>query len=132
MEDILNILRPDTLADYFIYGIFLLSLIATAVIPEKNDQASYLMFAVMFCAILDLLRQQGANFPIPGFDNQGFATFLIHVIMAIFPFIAAGAIRRRSRKQGALAVPICLLLGLIGTLYAIGSFLVPQTFYGAV
>jgi len=124
-------LRPDNLASIFIYLILILSLVAVALMPEKSVNSQYIMFAVVFFAIIDLLRGDGRNFPLPGFDNEGFATFLIHIGMFALPLIAGGMVRRTSRKGGA-ALPLCLLVGLIGGLYAIGSFITPPTFYNAI
>lgn len=130
IDDVIAILRPETLGDLFIYISFLGALIATALIPEKNDGPMYLMFIVMFMAVIDLLRGDGSALPIDGFDNQGFGTFIIHIAMGILPFIAAGMVRRKGRKGGA-AAPFMIMLGFIGVVYAIGAFAVPDAFYGS-
>lgn len=133
MEDILAILRPETLGDLFIYIIFIGALISSVFIPEKNDTPSYLMFAVMFFAILDLIRGDGSTLPIPGFDNTGFGTYLIHIFMGIFPFVAAGMVRfPPGQRKSGITIPFLLLIGFIGAIYALGTFVLPETFYGNV
>jgi hypothetical protein len=138
-EQIVGVLRPDTLGDIFIYIIFLLALIASAVIPEKNVQAPYMMYGVILCCIIDLLRgNNGQAIPVSSalriggeslFSNQGFITYLLHIIMFTFPLIAAGLVRRHGRK-GALAIPVCLLCGLFGGIYTFMAFIAPTVVYG--
>ena len=115
-----EILLPQNMADIFIYLIFFLSLLMLALIPEKSQQSSYLMFLVIFLAVIDKIRQATNDLPIEGLDNAGFATLLVHVGMFVFPLIAAGLIRGpgRNDKRG---VPVGILLGLIGGLYAVGT-----------
>lgn len=137
-QQIITVLRPDSVADLFIYLIFFLSIVALATIPEKNVTSPYLMYIVLLCCVIDLLRGGGGqgipalmNLRIGGeslLENKGFLTFLIHIIMFTFPLVAGGMVRRQGRK-GGLALPLCLLVGLIGGLYSIGSFMVPTLFY---
>lgn len=135
MQELLNQaaqqLRPDNLASLFNYLMLVLALIAIAVTPEKSTTSQYLMFAVIFFVIVDLLRGDGRAIPIDGFDNQGFGTFLIHIGMFVFPLVAGGMVRRAGRK-GGLALPMCLITGLLGGLYALGSFLAPAAFYSVI
>jgi hypothetical protein len=128
MDAILNILRPDSIGDFIIYTIFFLSLVLLVVIPEKNETPLYIVFGIIFLCVVDLLRTQTNNFPIAGFDNKGFGTFLIHIAMGIAPFIVAGMVRKHGRKGGSV-IPIGLLMGFIGVLYALGSFFNPELFY---
>lgn len=133
MEDLLNqivvALRPETLGDFIIYAIFILSVGVMIFTPEKNDQANYLTWLVMFSCVIDLLRgNNGDIMPIAGFDNTGFGTMILHVIMGIAPFIIAGIIRIRGR-QNRLARPLAIVAGVIGSIYAIGSFAQPNLFY---
>jgi Sec-independent protein secretion pathway component TatC len=139
LNDVLAILRPDTLADYFIYFIFLLAFVQLLVTPERNDQVVYLVFFIIICCVLDLLRQaDGSGIPITAevagirpFADEGFATFLMHLAMAVLPFINAGLIRRKDRT-GKLAVPIALLSGMVGTVYVFAAFFAPQIVYVSV
>ncbi len=130
-DAIARILLPQNLADIFIYLIFFLSLLMTVFIPEKSQQSSYMMFFVLFLALIDKVRQATDDIPIEGLDNEGFATMLIHVMMFIFPLMAAGLIRGRGRndKRG---VPLGILIGLIAGLYAVGTIFEPTRplFYG--
>jgi len=115
-----NILLPQNMADIFIYLIFFLSLLMLALIPEKSQQSNYLMFFVIFLAVIDKIRQSTTQLPIPGLDNAGFATLLLHVGMFVFPLMAAGLIRGpgRNDKRG---VPVGILIGLLAGLYAVGT-----------
>lgn len=78
------------------------------------------MFFVLFLAIIDKVRQATTEIPVPGLDNDGFGTMLIHIGMFVFPLMAAGLIRGRGRndKRG---VPLGILIGLIAGLYAAGT-----------
>jgi hypothetical protein len=137
-QQVLAVLRPETLADFLIYIIFFLSVIALATIPEKNVLSPYLMYVVLLCCVIDLLRGAGGDtipalnrFVIGGenlLSNNGFITFLIHIIMFTFPLVAGAMVRRQGRK-GGLALPMCLLVGLVGGFYAIASFFAPQVVY---
>jgi hypothetical protein len=130
LDGILANLRPETLGDLFIYIIFIGGLISTLFIPEKNNQPLYLMFAVMFFAVLDLIRGDGTTLPIEGFSDDGFATYLIHIGMGILPFVAAGMVRfPPGRKKSGITIPFLILIGFIGALYAVGTFAVPDAFY---
>jgi len=132
VNQFISLIQPNSLGDVFIYILFFGALIASGIMPEgKNSQPIYLMFAVIFCCVVDLLRGSVASFPIPGFDNEGFGTFILHIMMGVFPFIAAGMARTEGRK-GGLAVPVLILMGLIGTVYAFGSFVAPDAFYNAL
>lgn len=117
---IAEILLPGNLADIFIYLIFFGSLLMLAFIPEKSGTSQYMMFFVLFLALIDKVRQATDQIPIPGLDNDGFATMLIHIGMFVIPLMAAGLIRGRGRndKRG---VPVGILIGMIGGLYAAGT-----------
>lgn len=138
-QQIVAVLRPDTLGDIAIYIIFILSVIALATIPEKNVISPYLMYVVLLCCVIDLIRGAGGQaipalnrFVIGGenlLENNGFITFLIHIIMFTFPLVAGAMVRRQGRK-GALALPICVVTGLIAGVYALAAFYVPLSIYG--
>jgi hypothetical protein len=131
MDVILETLRPQSLADVFIYAIFFTVLGVLGAMPEKNETPMYILFGLILLCILDLMRTRVERFPIPGSDDKGFFTFIIHIAMAMFPFIVAGMIRRRGKK-GAAAVPLAILGGLLGSLYAAMSFIAPEALYGAL
>ncbi len=137
-QQIIAVIRPDSIADLAIYLIFILSIIALATIPEKNVLSPYLMYIVLLCCVIDLVRTAGAvpgglnRFRIGGeslLSNTGFLTFLIHIIMFTFPLVAGAMVRRQGRK-GGLALPLCMLVGLIGGVYALASFFAPAAIYG--
>lgn len=129
MEMVINLIKPQSLADVFIYAIFFCVLGVLFTMPEKNEFPMYLLFAIIFCCIIDLMRTRVAKFPIPGADNKGFFTFIIHIGMSMLPFVTAGMIRRRGKK-GAAAVPLSILAGIIACLYALLSFMTPDMLYG--
>lgn len=137
LDTIVELLRPDTIGDFFIYVIFFLSMLLLFVTPEKNDTPNYLTFIVLFACVLDLLRgnpsvQDTISIPEPwGLSDEGFFTYLLHIVMFVFPLIAGGMTRRKGRKGGA-ALPVALLIGLIAGVYAIGTFLAPDAFYSAI
>jgi hypothetical protein len=138
-QQIITALRPDSLADIFLYLILFGSVAALATIPEKNVLSPYLMYAVILAVIIDLFRGGGdllgslGNIRIGGepiLSNRGLLTFILHIIMFALPLMAAGLVRRYGRKQGALAVPMCLLVCLIGGFFAVISFFAPSVVYG--
>jgi hypothetical protein len=73
------------------------------------------------------VQANGGRFPIPGSDAKGFFTFLLHIAMAMLPFITAGMIRRRGRK-GAASIPLAILGGIIACLYALMAFVSPSIY----
>jgi hypothetical protein len=132
VNQVLEIIRPETMGDLFIYAIFLLTVLNLAFIPEKNDLPVYLHYAVILMCILDLLRE-GAALPIQGTGDTGFFTFLLHIGMFIAPMLSAGAIRLPKGKRGTnYARMIAVLITLIALLYAVGSFAEPALFYDDV
>jgi hypothetical protein len=135
MDFIVDMLKPNSLADVFVYALFFVALGILFTMPEKNEFPMYLLFGLIFCCIIDFMRQQvidtGGRFPIPGSEPKGFFTFLLHIAMGMLPFITAGMIRRRGRK-GAASIPLAILGGLIGCLYALMAFAAPETIYSAI
>lgn len=131
-SDILNILRPDSIADFLIYTVMLLSLFQTFVTPSGNDTSNYLQFATILLCILDLLRS-GANLPVDGLENNGFATFLLRTGMFLLPLLIAGNVKSgKGKKQSAgLARALAVLTFIVGFLYwaiallIIAGFLAP-------
>ena len=125
MDFVIGLLKPASLADVFIYVIFFSILGVLFTMPEKNETPMYLLFAMIFCCIVDLMRtrvvEAGGRFPIPGADAKGFFTFMLHIAMAMLPFITAGMIRRRGRK-GAASIPLAILAGVVACLYALLAF----------
>lgn len=131
MDFFIDLLKPASLADVFIYAIFFSTLGVLFTMPEKNEIPLYILFGIILCCILDLMRMRvaatGGKFPIPGSDAKGFFTFLLHIAMAMLPFINAGMIRRRGRK-GAAAIPLSILGGIVACLYALLAFASPSVY----
>ncbi len=132
LNQVVEIIRPETMGDLFVYGIFLLSMLNLAFIPEKNDLPVYLHYAIILMCILDLLRE-GAALPIEGTGDTGFFTFMLHIGMFLAPMVSAGAIRLPKGKRGTnYSRMIAILVTMIAMLYAIGSFAQPALFYNNV
>ncbi len=135
MDLIAKLLLPHSLADIFVYVIFFSALGVLFTMPEKNETPLYLVFGIIFGCILDLMRvrvaESGGRFPIPGSDAKGFFTFLLHIALAMMPFITAGMIRRRGRK-GALSIPLAILCGVVASLYAAVAFIAADTIYAKI
>ena len=130
LNQILAVIRPENPGEIAIYAILLLSLLASMTMPDKNDRPVYLLYIVIIFSLLDFGRNASEfQLPLTGFDDEGFGTYMIHIGMAVLPFIAAGMVRRTGRK-GALAVPLCLIVGVIASIYAIASFAIPASVYG--
>ena len=96
--------------------------------PDGNDTATYLILGVMRMCVLDLMRQAG-EFPIPGADDKGFFTFIIHIVMFVFLFITAGVVRSNTKQKAGPVVPIAILTALIAVMYAVSSFFAPDAIY---
>lgn len=124
----LEVVQPDSIGDIFIYIIFFMSFIALLPMPDGNDTATYLLLGVMLMCILDLLRQAG-DFPVAGSDNEGFFTFIIHIIMFVFLFITAGVVRSNTKQKAGPVIPIAILTALIAVMYAVSSFFAPDAIY---
>ena len=124
LTGVVDILRPEGIWDIFIYIMFFMSLIMIVLIPEKNMQPTMLMYGVLLCAVIDKIRPSGydPDFLMPGFDDKGFGTLLIHLVMFTFPLMAAGLIRGRGPKDKR-GVPVGIMTGILGGVYAAGHFL---------
>lgn len=140
-QQLVAILRPDSLADLFVYTVFILCILTLAAIPEKNVVPPYLIYVAMFCCILDLVRGAGGNtvpflnrFVIGGenlLSNRGFLTFMMHIIMCLFPMIA-GAMTRKHGRKGGLALPLGLSAGIVAGMYVVGAFFLPNAVYAKI
>ncbi|MCU0511469.1 MAG: hypothetical protein MUE40_02760 [Anaerolineae bacterium] len=131
MEAVLNLLRPESLAHIFLYVLFFLGLVLLFVIPEKNETPQYLVFAMLFMVIVAFLRTRAApgSFPVPGSENNGFFTFLLHIAIAIAPLLAGTMARKQGRKGGA-AIPVGILTAFVGGVFALLSFTFIPMMYG--
>lgn len=137
-QDLVTILRPDSLSDLMVYTVLILCILTLAAIPEKNVVPPYLIYVAMFCCVLDLVRGAGGNtvpflnrLEIGGeslLSNRGFLTFIMHIIMCLFPMIA-GAMTRKHGRKGGLALPLGLSAGIVAGMYVIGAFFLPNAVY---
>ena len=128
LHDVGGILAVRDIWDVFVYLLFFMTLVMLILIPDKNIQPTTLMTVVLLLLIIDKVRpKNGGEFLIEGFDNGGFGTLLIHIGIAILPFIAAGLVRGRSQKDRR-AMPLGVLTGIIGMVYAFAFFMsnIPQ------
>ena len=128
LHDIGGILAVRDVWDVFIYVMFFMTLLTMILIPDKNMQPTTLMTIVLLLTIVDKVRpHDGGAFLIEGFDNGGFGTEIIHMGMAILPYIAGALVRGRTQKERR-AMPVGILTGVIGSVYAIAFFMsnVPQ------
>lgn len=119
----LTTLKPDSIADFMTYTIFFLALMTSVSLPDDNGQATNLLTAVMILAIFEMLvgqRWAVASAPL----EQAFPAYIVRVSLFLLPFIAAGSVRPKGKK-GRFGLPLAIIIGVIGLLYAIGSFVVP-------
>ena len=129
LHDIGGILAVRDVWDVFIYVMFFMTILMLILIPDKNMQPTTLMTIVLLLVVVDKVRPHspGGAFLIEGFDNGGFGTEIIHMGMAILPYIAGALVRGRTQKERR-AMPLGILTGIIGSVYAIAFFManVPQ------
>lgn len=113
-------LRPQSLADILVYMVFFLSLITTFLLPDGNDLAANLLYGTIILALFNI------TVGVEWYDDadllRAFPAFAARICMFLLPFIAAGATRVRKNK-GKIAMPVCIVAGVIGLLYALGTFL---------
>ena len=122
----LQTLRPDSVADIILYLIFFLALITTMLLPDDNAQASNLLYLTLLLAIFDLtVGQLWYNDP----DIvRAFGAFIARVGLFLAPFIAAGSARTKGKK-GRMGMPLSAVIGIIGLIYFLGAFLVPNIIF---
>ena len=129
MDEIMNVLRPDTLGAIILYILFFLSLALLFVIPEKNEMPQYLIFGLIFAVVVDFLRARDpGGFPIPGSTHKGFFTFLLHIAIFVLPLVGGAMTRKQGRKGGA-ALPVGIFTAFIAGAYAVIAFLSPNSLY---
>lgn len=116
----LDTMRPDTLGDILAYVVFSLALITTFTLADGNDMAGNLLYATIVLALFNVTV--GADWFSHPDVAYAFPAYVARVTMFLLPFIAAGAARSK-KKQGKLALPLSVLTGIVGMVYAVGSFL---------
>lgn len=116
-------LRPETLADILIYIVFFLALLTTFLLPDGNDMAGNLLYGTMILALFNI------TVGVEWYDSpdivRAFPVFIARVCMFLLPFIAAGAARSK-KKKGKAALPLCIVAGVVGLLYTVGTFVLPE------
>lgn len=141
LEQAVAVLRPTSLGDFMVWGVFIFCIMTLVAIPEKNVVPPYLIYITMLACIIDLVRSAGGQalgnvnqFQIGGeslLGDRGFLTFLLHIIMFLFP-IVAGAMTRKHGRKGGYALPLGLTTGIIGGMYAFGAFFLPNAIYARI
>jgi hypothetical protein len=113
------VLKPTSLGDIMVYGVFLFALIAAFMLPDGNGMPQNLLYGTIVIAIFDItIGQTWVQDP----DIiRAFPAFMARIGLFLLPFIAAGATRIRGKK-GRLAPIMCGFAGIIGLLYVLLSF----------
>jgi len=123
LDGFLQTVKPETIADFMCYIIFFLALITTMTLPDDNAQSTNLLYATMLGAIFELtVGQEWANVNQP--LEHALPAFIIRVGLFLLPFIAAGSVRVKGKK-GRYGLPLAVVIGILGLLYFIASFVVP-------
>lgn len=118
-------LRPETLGDILVYVVFVLCLITTFLLPDGNDMAGNILYAALILCLFNItVGEQWYN---RADVVYAFPAFIARVATFLLPWIAAGAARKspKERKGGAV-IPLLVLAGLVGLIYTIGTFAVPE------
>lgn len=116
-------LRPETLADILVYLVFFIALLTTFLLPDGNDMAGNLLYATMILALFNITV--GVEWYEDTDIVRALTAFVARVSMFLLPFIAAGASRSRKNK-GKAALPLAIVAGVIGLIYTIGTFALPE------
>lgn len=119
----LQTMRPDTLGDILVYLVFFIALITTFMLADGNDLAGNLLYATIVLALFNVTV--GPEWYNDSDIVRAFPAFVARVAMFLLPFIAAGAARSKKNK-GKMALPLSILAGVIGLVYAIGAFALPS------
>ena len=120
LSNALASLRPDSIADFLVYAVFVGSFLVLALLPDGNDLPQNLMFGTMACCVLDLLVAQDILLN-KGAQTVALFAFIVHVGMCVFPLITTGAIRKGKKKPGPARM-MAVLLSVIGGLYLLMTF----------
>ena len=116
-------LAPDSLGDILVYMVFFIALITTFMLPDGNEMAGNLLYGTIVLALFNITV--GAEWYDDPDIVRAFPAFAARVCMFLLPFIAAGAARSK-KKKGKAALPLCIVAGVIGLIYAVGSFALPS------
>lgn len=126
MEQINNfllVMRPDSLGDYLLYGVLILSLLTTFFLADGNDMASYLLYGTIILCLFNLtVGQQWApprcitTAEVDDVYSRALFVFISQIGLFLLPFIAAGSTRSKGKK-GKAALPMAIVAGVVGVLY---------------
>lgn len=116
-------LRPESLADILVYLVFFIALITTFLLPDGNDMAGNLLYGTMILALFNITV--GVEWYNDPDVVKALPSFVARVAMFLLPFIAAGAARSK-KKKGKAALPLAVVAGVIGLIYVIGTFALPE------
>lgn len=116
-------MRPETIGDILLYVVFLLALITTFTLTDGNDLAGNLLYGTMVLALFNVTV--GVIWYEDPDPVYAFPAFITRVAMFLLPFIAAGAARSRKNK-GKAALPLAAVTGIIGLIYNIAAFALPD------
>lgn len=123
VDSILNVLRPENFGDYIVYTVLILAMISSGLIPEKSQNARWVMTVVLLCCVLIKFRLHESL----GIEREfvDFALMMLALGMGVLPYIAAALIRSPKRSQRA-AMPLSIFTGIVGSLYVLLFFLAPD------
>ena len=116
-------LRPETLADILVYIVFFLALLTTFLLPDGNDMAGNLLYGTMILALFNITV--GVEWYNDSDIVRALPAFIARVCMFLLPFVAAGASRTRKNK-GKAALPLAIVAGVVGLIYTVGTFALPE------
>ncbi|MBW4436309.1 MAG: hypothetical protein KME04_04195 [Pleurocapsa minor GSE-CHR-MK-17-07R] len=114
LNDILALLGPgtgDAIWNIFLYTIFVLSLLALFLMPDKNLLATLLVGAILLAVVIAKLSLSARP---PLLRNTDFGMFVLNIIPFVFPMLAAGIIR--AKKKAKVVIPL-VLTALVGAVY---------------
>ncbi len=116
VQEILNLLSPATGLPYsiFLYLIFFLAFASLLLMPDKNMIPTVLTALVLLAVVvgkLTISAPNGRSFV----TQDSFAILIANVAMMLFPFLTAGTVRTKARRNPVL--PLSILTGIIGAVY---------------
>ena len=124
-DDIVDALGPRNgqalLFDIMLYIIFILGVINSALIPDKQLFVAILNFTVIGLTVvskllIDVANDGGVFYPSAILEPGDFAVLPINVGIFVIPLIMAGMLRSVKGKPSKALFP-CLLMGLLGGAY---------------
>ena len=115
LSDILDAIGPRSgdqlILDILLYAIFIIGLITSLLVPDKQMFVQMLMFLVVAMALVaKLLIGKHAS---AIFDECDLPTLIINIIMFVSPMISAGMLRPVKGKRSKAMLP-AIFTGLLG------------------